>query len=89
MMIIFHLLIGVRKGDPNNGWNKASGAMVYLQTATVSDVAASSLSRGVPGPIAARAASSSTTIGDGTSCIMSQSAWTSTVVGRILRQTSL
>ena len=63
--------------------------MVVLQTATVSEAAASSLSRGVPGPIASRVALISTIVGSGTSCTVSQSAWTSTVVGKIPRQTSL
>ena len=88
-VIIFHALIGVRKGDPKNVWTKARGAMVVLQTATVSEATASSLSLGVLAPISAKAESRSTMVGVRTSCTVSQSAWTSTVVGRIPRRTSL
>ena len=88
-VIIFHAFIGFRKGDPNNGWIKASRAMVVLQTATVSEATASSLSLGVLAPISAKAESRSTMVGVRTSCTVSQSAWTSTVVGSIPRQTSL
>ena len=72
-VIIFHALIGVRKGDPKNVWTKARGAMVVLQTATVSDATASSLSQGVPGPVAYRVVSSSKMVGAGTSHTVSQS----------------
>ena len=54
-----------------DGDTKASRAMVILKTATMSEAVASSLSWGVPGPIASRAASSSTTFGAGTSCTVS------------------
>ena len=50
--------------------------------------AASSLSLGVPGTVAARLASSSMKVGSRASRTMSQSGWTSTVVGGIPRQTS-
>ena len=43
-VIIFHALMEVKKGDPNNRRNKDRGVMVVFQTATVSDAAASSLS---------------------------------------------
>ena len=71
-VIIFHAFIGFRKGDPNNGWIKASRAMVVLQTATVSDATASSLSQGVPGPVAYRVVSSSKMVGAGMSHTVSQ-----------------
>ena len=63
--------------------------MVVLQTATVSDAAAFSLSRGVPGTVAARAALSSKTVGARMFHTVIQSDWTSTIVGWIFRQTSL
>ena len=86
--IKFHVFIGVRRGDPNNGYTKARGAMVVLQTATVSDAAASSWSLGVSGPVVARAASSSMTVGVRTLRTVSQSGLTSMVVGSIPRRTS-
>ena len=83
-VIIPHTLIGFRKGGPNNGWTKAIGVVVVVQTATVSDAVASSLSWGVPGPVAARAMSRSKTVGAGISNTVIQSDWTFMVVGRIL-----
>ena len=62
VVTIFHVLMGVRKGDPNNRWTKASREMVVLYNTTMSDAAASSLSQGVPSPIAARAAPISTMV---------------------------
>ena len=88
-VIIPHTLIGFRKGEPNNGWTKAIGVMVVVQTATVSDAVASSLSWGVPGPVAARAMSRSKTVGAGTSRTVIQSYWTFMVVGRMPMRTSL
>ena len=78
---IFHVLMGVRKGDPNNRWTKASKVVVVLQTATVSEAATSPMSRGVTGPISSRAALSSTMVRASTYYTVSQSTWTSTVVG--------
>ena len=88
-MIKFHAFIGVMKGDPNNGCIKARGAMVFLQTATVSDAAVPSQSLGVPGYVATREASISMTVRDATSRTVSHSVLTSKIVGSIRRRTSL
>ena len=62
--------------------------MVVLQTNTVSDAAAASWSLGTPGPVVARAESSSAMVGAVTSRTVSHYGLTSTVAGRISRRMS-
>ena len=82
----FQALIGVKKGDPNNGWTRASGATTVLQTATVSDIAVPSGSLVTPGPVFARAVLRSAMVGAGTLWTVSQSGFTLTVAGSIPRR---
>ena len=84
----FQALIGVKKGDPNNGFIRDSGAMAVLQTTTVSDVAVPSGSLVTPGPVVARSVLSSTMVRSGTLRTVSQSGLTFNVAGSIPRQTS-
>ena len=82
------MFIGVKKGDPNNGWMRASGAMTVLKTATMSDVAVPSGSLVTPGPVVARAVLISVMVGAGVSRTVSQSVLTLTVAGSIPRRMS-
>ena len=68
----YHALIGVKKGDPNNRWMRDSGAMLVLQTATVSYVAVPSESLVASGTVVARAVLISAMVGVGTSRTVSQ-----------------
>ena len=85
----FQVLIGLMKGEPNNGCTSARGAIVVLQIATVLNATVTSLSIGTPSPIAARVASSSAIVGAVTSCTMRHYGLNYMVTERIPRQTTL
>ena len=84
-MTRFQAFIGVKKGDPNIGWMRSSGAMTVLQTVTVSNAAVPSKSLVTPGPVVARAVLSSAMVGAGTSQTVTQSGLTLKVAGSIPR----
>ena len=75
------MFIGVNKGDLNNGFTSARGAIVILATVTVSDSTVAYGSLGVPGPVVSRVALSSAMVGVVTSCTLIHSDLTSTVMG--------
>ena len=81
--IRFQALIGVKKGDLNNGCNSARREIVVLGTTTVSDSAVTSGSLGVPGPVDAREVSISGMVEAAISCTVIHSGLNSTDVGRI------
>ena len=85
---MFQAFIGVKKGEPNNGLMRDSGAMAVLQTATVSDVSIPSRSFVAPGSVAARSVLSSAMLVGGNLRTVSQSGLTFTVVGSIPRRMS-
>ena len=80
-VINFHAFIRIRKGDPNNGFTKARGAIMVLHTSTVLDATVSYWNFGLPGTVAAKAASRSVTFRYGTSRTVSHYGLTSMVVG--------
>ena len=85
--IRFHAFTGVRNCDLRNGCTSVSGSIMNLATVTFSDVAVASGSLALPGPVVARASSSSAMVEVATSRTVRQSALTSTVAGRFLSRT--
>ena len=86
--IRFQGLIGGNTGELNNRCTSAIGAIVVLSIANVLGTVVASISLSVTGPVAARAASSSTMVGVATSCTMIHYCLTYPVVGKLTMRKS-